>query len=147
MTRRPDKHEPSTLRDLSQAVHAGNVVDSGTGAVRTPIVMANSYALPEDPRSISWSSAEATIYTRNGAANQKLLQQKLALLDHAEDSVVLASGVAALHAVFCTSLRTGDHAVIADQTYEASFRLFDELLPEKYGIESTFVDTSDLEAV
>ncbi|MBF0672860.1 MAG: aminotransferase class I/II-fold pyridoxal phosphate-dependent enzyme [Salinibacterium sp.] len=147
MTRRPDKHEPSTLRDLSQAVHAGNTVDAGTGAVRTPIVMANSYALPEDPSSISWSSAEATIYTRNGAANQKLLQQKLALLDHAEDSVVLASGVAALHAVFFTLLRTGDHAIIADQTYEASFRLFDELLPEKYGIEASFVDTSDLEAV
>ncbi len=96
---------------------------------------------------MSWSSAEATIYTRNGAANQKLLQQKLALLEHGEDSVVLASGVAALHAVFFTFLRTGDHAIIADQTYEASFRLFDELLPEKYGIEASFVDTSDLEAV
>ncbi|MCW4384684.1 aminotransferase class I/II-fold pyridoxal phosphate-dependent enzyme [Salinibacterium sp. SYSU T00001] len=132
---------------MSQSVHAGNRIDEATGAVRAPLVLANSYALPDDPSAISWSSSEATIYTRNGAANQKLLQQKLALLDRGEDAVVLASGVAALHAVFFTFLRSGDHAVIADQTYEASFRLFDELFPEKYGIEASFVDTSDLDAV
>jgi len=147
MSERPDKHQPITLRPLSQAVHAGNEIDPGSGAVRTPLILANSYALPEDPSSISWSSSEHTIYTRNGGANQKLLQQKLALLDGGEDAVALASGVAALHAVFFTLLKSGDHVVIADQTYEASFRLFRELLPERYGIEATFVDTSDLDAV
>ncbi|TQL47746.1 methionine-gamma-lyase [Homoserinimonas aerilata] len=147
MSTRPDKHHPTTLRPFSQAVHAGNQVDPGSRAVRTPLILANSYELPEDPSSISWSSSEHTLYTRNGGANQKLLQQKLALLDGGEDSVVLSSGVAALHAVFFTLLKSGDHVVIADQTYEASFRLFTELLPEKYGIEATFVDTSDLDAV
>lgn len=147
MSQRPDKHQPASLRPLTQAVHAGNEIDAGSGAVRTPIILANSYVLPDDPSSMSWSSADDTLYTRNGGANQKLLQQKLALLDRGEDAVVLASGVAALHAVFFTLLKTGDHAIIADQTYEASFRLFNELLPEKYGIEATFVDTSDLDAV
>jgi methionine-gamma-lyase len=147
MSARPDKHDPITLRPLTQAVHAGNEIDPGSGAVRTPLILANSYALPEDPSSISWSSSEHTIYTRNSGTNQKHLQQKLALLDGGEDAVALASGVAALHAVFFTLLKSGDHVVIADQTYEASFRLFNELLPQKYGIEATFVDTSDLEAV
>jgi cystathionine beta-lyase/cystathionine gamma-synthase len=147
MSERPDKHEPSTLRPLTQAVHAGNEIDPGSGAVRTPLVLANSYALPEDPSTISWSSSEHTIYTRNGGTNQKHLQQKLALLDGGEDAVALASGVAALHAVFFTLLKSGDHVVIADQTYEASFRLFTELLPQRYGIEATLVDTSDLDAV
>jgi cystathionine beta-lyase/cystathionine gamma-synthase len=55
--------------------------------------------------------------------------------------------VAALHAVFFTHLRSGDHVVVADVTYEAVFRLFRDLLPVKYGIEATFVDTSDLDAV
>ncbi|MET1043807.1 MAG: aminotransferase class I/II-fold pyridoxal phosphate-dependent enzyme [Microbacteriaceae bacterium] len=146
-TTRPDKHDPRSLGAMSQAVHAGNAIDAGTGALRTPIVMANSYALPEDPSSLSWSTSEHSIYTRNGAVNQKALQQKLALLEHGEDAVVLASGVAALHAVFFTMLRTGDHVVLADQTYEASFRLFTDLLPEKYGINATLVDTADLDAV
>lgn len=65
MSARPDKHQPTTLRPLTQAVHAGNEIDPGSGAVRTPLILANSYALPEDPSTISWSSSEHTIYTRN----------------------------------------------------------------------------------
>jgi len=144
---RPDKHQPSSLRPESLAVHAGNVVDQGTGAIRSPLVLANSYQLPDDPSSISWSSPDHTIYTRNGGTNQKLLQQKLAALEGGEDALVLATGVAALHAVFFTLLKTGDHVVVADQTYEATFRLFTDLLPEKYGIRASLVDTSDLDAV
>lgn len=128
-------------------MHAGNAIDAGSGAIRTPIILANSYALPDDPSSISWSSSEHTLYTRNGGANQKDLERKLALLDSGEDAVVLASGVAALHAVFFTLLKSGDHVIIADQTYEATFRLFNELLPQRYGIEASFVDTSDVDAV
>lgn len=144
---RPDKHDPRSLRESTQAVHAGNAVDRGSGAIRTPIVLANSYALPDDPSAISWSGTDVPLYTRNSGANQLALQEKVAALEEAEDAVVLASGVAALHAVFFTLLRSGDHVVVADQTYEATFRLFTELLPEKYGITATLVDTSDLDAV
>ena len=147
MAIRPDKRDPSTLAEASRAVHAGNAVDPGTRAVRTPLVFANSYELPEDPSGISWSGTDIPLYTRNGAVNQHALESKLALLEGAEDAVVLASGVAALHAVFFTFLCTGDHVVLADQTYEATYRLFTELLPEKYGITATLVDTSDLRAV
>lgn len=148
---RPDKRDPSSLSLLTQAVHAGNAVDGGSGAIRTPIVMANSYALPDDPSSISWSGTDIPLYTRNSGANQLALQEKLTVLEGGRsgehDAVVLATGVAALHAVFFTFLRTGDHVVVADVTYEAVFRLFRDLLPEKYGIEATFVDMSDLDAV
>ncbi|MFB9310301.1 methionine-gamma-lyase [Agromyces hippuratus] len=135
------------LADTTQAVHAGNAVDGGSGAIRTPIVMANSYALPDDPSTMSWSGTESPLYTRNSGANQIGLQQKLALLEHGEDSVVLASGVAALHAVFFTFLKSGDHVIVSDVSYEATYRLFTELFPEKYGIAADFVDTSDLDAV
>jgi methionine-gamma-lyase len=147
MSARPDKHDPSTLRLLSQAVHAGNSVDEGSGAIRTPLVLANSYALPEDPSSISWSGTDIPIYTRNSGTNQLALQQKLAVLDNGEDAVALASGVAALHAIFFTFLKSGDHVVVADVVYEATFKLFTDFLPNKYGIEATFVDTTDLDAV
>ena len=145
--RRPDKHNTSSLGFHSQAVHAGNEIDAGSGAIRTPIVMANSYALPEDASTISWSGTDVPLYTRNSGANQLGLERKLAALEHGEDAVALASGVAALHAVFFTLLKSGDHVVVGDVTYEAIYRLFAELLPEKYGISATFVDTADLDAV
>lgn len=146
MSARPDRRRGESLSDLSLAVHGGIHVDS-TRALRTPLVMANSYALPEDPSEISWSATAPGLYTRNTGVNQQALQDKLAALEGGEDAVALASGVAALHAVFFTHVRVGDHVVVSDETYEATWRLWTELLPGRYGIEATFVDISDLDAV
>jgi cystathionine beta-lyase/cystathionine gamma-synthase len=129
------------------AVHAGNAVDPGSGAIRRPLVMANSYALPDDPSELSWSGTGTPLYTRNGGANQKWLEEKLAALDGGTAAVALASGMAAQHAVFFAALRSGDHVVCSDNTYVGTFRLLTELLPQKYGITATLVDSSDLDAV
>ncbi|MDR1538233.1 MAG: PLP-dependent aspartate aminotransferase family protein [Clostridiales bacterium] len=131
----------------TRAVHSGNEVDKETGAIRRPITMANSYALPYDPSDLNWSSSEGGIYTRNGGANQRYLEQKLTDLESGEDCVVLASGVSALSAVFFTFLKSGDHAVFSDNTYIAAYRLLHELLPSKYGIETSMVDTSRIDEV
>lgn len=144
---RPDKQRLSTLSFSSQAVHGGNVADATTGAIRTPIIMANSYRLPDDPSVMDWSNPQGLCYTRNSSHNQVCLEQKLAALDGGEDAAVFATGVAALHAIFFTFLKSGDHVVLGDVTYEAVWRLFNELLPERYGIEASFVDMSDLVAV
>ena len=68
-------------------------------------------------------------------------------MDGGAAAAVFASGVAALHGVFFCFLAAGDHTIVSDVAYEATWRLFTELLPAKYGIEATFVDTSDLDAV
>jgi cystathionine beta-lyase/cystathionine gamma-synthase len=61
--------------------------------------------------------------------------------------VALASGMAAIHALFFAALRTGDHVVCSDNTYVGTYRLLTELLPAKYGITATLVDSSDPDAV
>lgn len=147
MTSRPDKRDLQSMTFQTLSVHGGNHADAASGAIRTPIVMANSYALPEDPTGIDWSSTGTPLYTRNSGTNQLGLQEKLAALEGGEDAVVFASGVAALHAVFFSCLNSGDHAIIGDVTYAATWRLFKEILPVKYGIEATFVDSADLDAV
>ena len=62
----------------TRAVHTGNDIDAETGAIKRPITMANSYALPYDPSDLNWSSAGKNLYTRNGGSNQQYLQEKLA---------------------------------------------------------------------
>ena len=131
----------------TRAVHVGNEVDKDTGAIRRPITMANSYALPYDPTDMNWSSADGNLYTRNGGANQKYLQEKLSSLEGGEDCVVLASGVAALSGLFFSLLQTGDHVIFSSVTYIAVYRLLNELINNKFNVETTIVDTSDLEAV
>ena len=131
----------------TRAVHIGNEVDKGTGAIRRPITMANSYALPYDPTDMNWSSADGNLYTRNGGVNQKYLQEKLASLEGGEDCVVLASGVAALSGLFFSLLQSGDHVIFSTVTYIAVYRLLNELFNNKFHVETTIVDTTDLEAV
>jgi len=147
MSLHPDRHDPATLGETSRAVHAGNTAATPGDPIRTPIVMANSYGLPEDATTINWSGTDTLVYTRNSGINQLGLQHKLAALEHAEDAVALASGVAALHALFFTTLNAGDHVVATDIGYVALRRLLADLLPRKYGVTATFVDTSDPAAV
>jgi len=146
MTERPDRTDSDTLAEASLAVHGGKQLDS-TRALRTPLVMSNSYELPEDPSEISWSATAPGLYTRNTGVNQLALERKLAALEGGEEAVALASGVAALHAVFFTHVSAGDHVVVSDVVYEATWRLWSELLPRRYGIHAAFVDISDPDAV
>jgi cystathionine gamma-synthase len=145
--KRPDKRDLPSLAFNTLAVHGGNLFDSTSGAIRTPIVMANSYLLPDDPSTMNWSDTETMSYTRNSGHNQICLQKKLASMERGEDAVVFATGVAALHGVFFTFLKSGDHVLVSDVTYEAVWRLFAELLPTRYGISATFVDMGNMEAV
>jgi len=148
MKRNPDKHNRASVHDSTWAVHGGNNIDKGTGALRTPLIMANSYLLPEDPSEMDWSSVDdGLVYNRTSGANSVALETKLAAMEGAEAAAVFATGVAALHGIFFSFLKVGDHVVVSNVTYEAVYRLFGGLLPEKYGIEVTFVDVADLEAV
>lgn len=131
----------------TRAVHTGNAIDSETGAIKRPITMANSYELPYDPSELNWSSAGKNLYTRNGGSNQQYLQERLASLEEGEDCIVLASGVAALSGLFFALLESGDHVIFSSVTYIAVYRLLNELFKNKFNVETTIVDTSDLEAV
>lgn len=131
----------------TRAVHTGNDIDQETGAIKRPITMANSYELPYDPTDVNWSSAAGNLYTRNGGSNQKYLQERIASLENGEDCVVLASGVAALSGLFFALLKQGDHVIFSSVTYIAVYRLLNELLKDKFGVETTIVDTSDPENV
>jgi len=144
---RPDRTKPHSLGEYSAAVHAGNAGDSTTGAIRAPIVMSNSYAFPDDSTTLDWQTTDQLLYTRASGVNQLLLQRKLSALEGGEASVALASGVAALHAVFFTYLSSGDHVIVAREVYEATYNLFADLLPRKYGVVADLVDTTDLAAV
>lgn len=135
------------LSFLTRAIHTGNGIDRETGVIQRPLVLGNSYQLPYDPTDVNWSSTGGNLYTRNGGANQRYLEEKIASLEGGEDSVVLASGVAALSGLFFALLKTGDHVVFSSVTYIASYRLLNELFNHKFGIETTIVDTSDIKNV
>ncbi len=87
------------------------------------------------------------MYARNGNPNQHWLEEKIAALHDADDAIVLASGVAALHALFWTLLESGDRVVYPNVSYMAVYRMFHELFNRKFNVETVMVDMTDLEAV
>lgn len=131
----------------TQAIHTGTDYDAETGAVRRPLHMANSYKLPDDLSKVNYSSTDLLMYSRNGNANQHWLEEKIAALYGAEDAIVLASGVAALHALFWTLLKSGDRVVYPKVSYMAVYRMFHELFNLKFNVETIMVDMTDLDAV
>ncbi|MCD8149270.1 MAG: PLP-dependent aspartate aminotransferase family protein [Clostridiales bacterium] len=131
----------------TQAIHTGTDYDEETGAVRRPLHMANSYKLPDDLSQVNYSSTDLLMYSRNGSANQHWLEEKIAALYHADDAIVLASGVGALHALFWTLLETGDRVLYPNVSYMAVYRMFHELFNKKFGVETVMVDMTDLDAV
>ncbi len=145
MTDKQDRFEGFGIS--TKAVHSGNAYDKETGAIRRPLHMANSYKLPDDLSSVNYSSTDLLMYARNGHANQHWLEEKIASLYGAKDAIVLASGVAALHALFWTLLKSGDRVVYPKVSYMAVYRMFHELFKNKFGVETVMVDMTDIEAV
>jgi len=145
--KKEDNKETNDLSFQTRAIHIGNDIDKDTNAIKRPITMANSYKLPEDPSILNWSGVDENIYTRNGGSNQKYLEERIASLEGAEDCIVLSSGVAALSGLFFSLLETGDHVIFSNVTYIAVYRLLNELFNKKFNIETTIVDTTNVENV
>jgi cystathionine gamma-lyase/cystathionine beta-lyase/cystathionine gamma-lyase/homocysteine desulfhydrase len=122
------------------AIHAGQEPEAITGAVSVPIYATSTYVQDElgKPR-LGYEYARVTNPTRDR------LQESLAALEGGRASRVFASGMAAINAI-CTMLKAGDHVVCSDNVYGGVPRLFNQILTN-YGLEFTYVDTSDLRAV
>ena len=145
MARKQDKFRGYDI--TTRAIHTGTDYDQETGAVRRPLHMANSFRLPDDLSNVNYSSTDLLMYARNGNPNQHWLEEKIASLHGADDAIVLASGVGALHALFWTLLKTGDHVVYPQVSYMAVYRMFHELFNRKFGVETDMVDMTNLDAV
>ncbi len=86
------------------------------------------------------------IYTRLGNPTTNLLEEKIAALECGEAAAAASSGMGAISAAMWTILGAGKH-LIADKTlYGCTFAYFNHGLT-RYGVEVTFIDTSDEEAL
>ncbi len=84
-------------------------------------------------------------YSRFGNPTVRMFEQRLALLEGAEECRATASGMAAVHAALLSHLKAGDRIVAARALFGSCHWIVSTLLP-RYGIESVFVDGGDLAA-
>jgi O-succinylhomoserine sulfhydrylase len=86
-------------------------------------------------------------YTYSRVANPtvRMFEERLALLEGAEDAAATATGMAAVHAALMALLRAGDRVVAARLLFGSCHYIVSELLP-RFGIEVVLVDGRDLDA-
>jgi len=84
-------------------------------------------------------------YTRSQNPTRGALEACLASLEGGSHGLAFGSGMAATNTVL-NLLKSGDHIVSSDDVYGGTFRIFDKVY-RQYGLEFTFVDTSDVAKV
>jgi methionine-gamma-lyase len=138
----------STLHPATLAVHAGDHSDPSSKALEPAVVLASAYAFDSADDAAAQFRGEASghIYTRWSNPTVRALEEKIAALEGAGDAVAFASGMAAVAASLESFLVTGDHVIAPTSLYAETARLLRERLP-RFGIETSFVDTTDLAAV
>jgi cystathionine beta-lyase/cystathionine gamma-synthase len=123
----------------TRAIHTGQEADAETGAVTVPIYATSTYVQQEIGKHKGYEYARVSNPTRTR------LETNLASLEGGVASRVFASGMAAINAML-TMYRSGDHVVCGNNLYGGVPRLFNQILTG-YGLEFTYVDTSDLKQV
>ncbi|MES2208729.1 MAG: PLP-dependent aspartate aminotransferase family protein [Chloroflexota bacterium] len=136
----------------TRAIHAGERPDPVTRAHKPAIYATSTFAFDtaaekEDAvdRALAWEPG-VHFYSRTSNPTNRALEEKVASIEGAEDTVVSSSGMAAVSATLLAHLGGGDHIVVGDELFVITQVLLGEDFPRR-GIGVTAVDMTDLAAV
>lgn len=124
----------------TRCVHAGQNNDPSTGAVMTPIYATSTYAQS------SPGVHKGYEYSRTQNPTRMALERCVADLEGGRAGFAFASGMAATATVL-DCLEQGSHVVIGDDVYGGTRRLFDRVRKQSAGLQPSYVDLSDTEAL
>jgi O-acetylhomoserine/O-acetylserine sulfhydrylase-like pyridoxal-dependent enzyme len=133
----------------TRAIHGARVPPIEQETPSVPIFQTSTYRFEtaeEYAETISFRRPGYT-YTRGyGNPTLQAFESLMAELEGTESAFSFASGMAAIHTVVTTVAAAGERIVSSTELYGGTFSLFRRVLP-RYGVEVTFVDPHDLEAV
>jgi cysteine-S-conjugate beta-lyase len=127
-----------TYRPATLLVHQGTDRDPATGAAVVPIYPASTYHHPG-------GRPGEYDYSRSGNPSRQQVEEAIALLEGGCCGFAYATGMAAVGSALAL-LKSGDHLIAPEDLYGGSWRYLTRVLPQN-GVEVSFVDTCDLEAV
>lgn len=128
-------------------LHAGQTVDSDTKSRAVPIYQTTSYVFDDaQAAEDAFNLKGGNVYTRITNPTTATFEERMAVLEGGVGALATASGMAAITYVALALAHAGDHIVSSSTVYGGSHNLFHLTLP-RYGIETTFVDVADYQAI
>jgi len=130
----------------TRILHADRRAGTEHGAVHKPIHTSSQYAYT-DARELAavFQGKPGFSYARQGTPTTAALESKLTQMEGARASIVFATGMAALMAMFSTLLKAGDQVISSRYLFGNTASLYGTL--QQLGIEVTLVDATDTQAV
>ncbi|MFN8134581.1 MAG: PLP-dependent aspartate aminotransferase family protein [Bacteroidales bacterium] len=131
----------------SKLIHGGDFNDA-LGSATVPIYQTSTFKFDNAEHGAACFAGESNgyIYTRIGNPTIHALETLLAELEGGFGGIATSSGMAAVNTVYGAMLAQGDHVVSSAAVYGPS-RVVLETYYKKYGVESTFVNTANIEEV
>ena len=132
----------------TKAVWAGEEHYLVEGATQVPIVQSIPFGYDdlEEWMGVALGERKGHIYSRNTNPTTRAFEEKIRVLEGAEDSTSFSTGMAAVSNTLSAFLRPGDRVVSVKDTYGGTNRIFLEFLPMA-GVEVELCDTTDADAI
>ncbi|UTI41816.1 bifunctional cystathionine gamma-lyase/homocysteine desulfhydrase [Niallia sp. RD1] len=124
------------MKRKTKLIHGGVPGDPHTGAVNVPIYQVSTY------KQDGIGNHKGFEYSRTGNPTRHALEELIKDLEEGKRGFAFSSGMAAITAVMML-FKKGDHVLLTDDVYGGTFRVMTKVL-NKFGIEATFIDTSDI---
>lgn len=127
----------------TNAIHEGYAGKDHLGSLSTPIFQTSTYEFDSAEHGAACFAGESDgyIYSRLGNPTVRVLEERIASLENAEQGVAFASGMGAISAVLVALTKANDHIVSSTGLYGCTYGLL-KMFEEKYNITSTFSDLS-----
>ena len=132
--------EDNRLAFDTQAIHAGQEPDPTTGAIMTPIYATSTY-VQQSP-----GVHKGYEYSRSQNPTRQAFERCVAALEGGTRGFAFASGLAAIATVL-ECFDSGAHIVAMDDLYGGSYRLFERVRKRSAGLDFSFVNLTNLEAL
>ena len=131
----------------TKLVHAG-IPEDALGSVVTPIYQTSTFAFRNAQQGADRFAgrSDGYIYSRMGNPTTAALEQNVAELEGGFGATATASGMGAVSSVYMALLSKGDHMVSTASVYGLS-RVLMEKHMSRFGVEASFIDTTDLAAL
>jgi len=135
------------LHPDTQCIHSC-LIPEATGSVITPIYQTSTFSFKDADHGARLFAGEEKgyIYTRMTNPTVQAVENAVAVLEGGHKGLGCGSGMAAIHTTFAAMVSAGDHVVCSDAVYGPTNTLLTSVM-SRFGIESTFVNTSDLDEV
>ncbi len=122
----------------TKQIHAGVEPDPLTGAILTPIHQSTTFV----QQSVEDYMARGYSYSRAGNPTVAAFERRIAALEGGVAATAYGTGMAATSAVMLSFLEAGAHAVVSNVVYGGTHRFATRVM-QRFGVEFSFVDTSD----